>query len=338
LRFGRIRLAEEKVDWKGSFPFLLVHLLPLFAFVTGVTTKAVVLGVSLYFLRMFAITAGYHRYFAHKTYRLGRVPQFLLAFLGETAAQKGVLWWASRHRDHHKYADTARDPHSPQKGFWWAHIGWIMSGRYSHTEYENIQDFAQYKELVWLNEHDWLPPWLLGVFCFVVGGWSGLVVGFFASTVLLWHMTFTVNSVAHVWGSRRYGTADTARNNLAVAVLTMGEGWHNNHHHYPASTRQGFFWWEVDTTYYLLRLGKAVGLVRDMKEPPVSAKAARRVRSGHFDIGRFKLHLRRAGATVPEGNPAVEELLDLLADTERRAATVVMESRVKASAGATSAD
>ena len=329
MRFGRIRSPEERIDWKGSAPFIAVHFTPLLVLFTGVTAKALVIGAVTYLVRMFAITAGYHRYFAHKTYRLGRVPQFILAFVGETAAQKGVLWWASRHRDHHKYADTARDPHSPQKGFWWAHVGWIMSGRYSHTEYDNIQDFAKHKELVWLNEHDWLPPWILGVGCFLVGGWSGLVVGFFASTVLLWHMTFSVNSVAHVWGARRYGTGDTARNNPAVAVLTLGEGWHNNHHHYPASARQGFYWWEVDVSYYALRVGKLLGIVKDLREPPPAVKTARRIRSGHFDLGRFKLHLRRAGMTVPEGNPAVEELLEALAAMESRASAVVAEARVK---------
>jgi stearoyl-CoA desaturase (delta-9 desaturase) len=334
MRFGRLRAANERVDWKGAAPFIAVQFIPLLAFVTGVSRKAVILGVVLYLVRMLAITGGYHRYFAHKTYRLARAPQFVLAFIGETAAQKGVLWWASQHRNHHKYADTERDPHSPQKGFWWAHIGWILSGQYSKTDYDNIQDFAKYPELVWLNEHDWVPPWILGFTCWLIAGWSGLVIGFFASTLLLWHMTFTVNSVAHVWGSRRYGTGDTARNNPLVAVMTMGEGWHNNHHHYPAAARQGFFWWELDVTYYLVRLGWMVGLVKDVKEPPKAAKSARRIRSGHFDLGRFKLHLRRAGATVPEGNPAVEELLAMLENTESRASAVVRESRVKVSSSA----
>jgi stearoyl-CoA desaturase (delta-9 desaturase) len=334
MRLPQFRTPDERINWKGAAPFLLIQFTPLLAFFTGLPRKAVILGVVLYFLRMFAITGGYHRYFAHRTYRLGRVPQFLLAFLGTTAAQKGVLWWASNHRDHHKYADTPRDPHSPQKGFWWAHIGWIMSGKYNKTDYDNIADFAKYPELVWLNEHDWVPPWLLGVFCFLVAGWAGLVVGFFTSTVLLWHITFSVNSVAHVWGKRRYGTGDTSRNSATVAILTMGEGWHNNHHHYPASTRQGFYWWEIDMTYQVLRVLRLVGIVREMREPPATAKAARRIRMGHLDLGRFKFHLRRAGAAVPDGNPAVEELLALLAQTESRAQAAALESRVKVGATA----
>ena len=333
MRVPHFRMADERVDWKGSAPFIAVQFIPLLAVFTGVTTKAVVFGVVAYVVRMLAITAGYHRYFAHRSYRLPRAPQAVLAFIGTTAAQKGPLWWASNHRDHHKYADTPRDPHSPQKGFWWAHIGWILSGKYGKTNYDDIADFAKYPELRWLDRHDWVGPWALGVLAFLVGGWSGLVVGFFGSTLLLWHMTFMVNSVAHVWGKRRYGTGDTSRNSVTVALLTMGEGWHNNHHHYPACVRQGFFWWELDITYLVLRAGRTVGLVKDMREPPASAKTARRIRFGHIDLGRFKLHLRRAQATVPESNPAVDELLAMLAAMEDRAAAVSREvsreSRVK---------
>jgi stearoyl-CoA desaturase (delta-9 desaturase) len=329
MKLPQFRAAEERIHWKGSIPFIAVQFLPLLAFFTGVTAKAVILGIVLYVVRMFAITAGYHRYFAHRTYRLARVPQFVLAFIGTTAAQKGVLWWASNHRNHHKYADTPRDPHSPQKGFWWAHIGWIMSGQYGETDYDNIQDFAKYPELVWLNKHDWVPPWMLGTACFLFAGPSGLVVGFFASTVLLWHMTFSVNSVAHVWGKRRYGTGDTSRNSATVALVTMGEGWHNNHHHYPASARQGFYWWEFDATYQVLRVLRLLRVVKDMREPPATAKAARRIRMGHLDIGRFKFHLRRAGATVPASDEAMAELLEMLAQAESRASAAVREGRVK---------
>jgi stearoyl-CoA desaturase (delta-9 desaturase) len=303
---------RPKLPRAGAAPFLIVHALPLLAFVTGVTVKAVVLGVVLYVVRMFCITAGYHRYFAHRAYRLGRFPQFLLALGGASAAQKGPLWWAANHRDHHRYADTDRDPHSPQKGFWWAHVGWVLSGDYGTTDVDRIEDFARFPELRWLNDHDWVAPWALGVASFLIAGWSGLVVGFFASTVVLWHVTFSVNSVTHVFGWRRYGTTDSSRNNPLVAVLTMGEGWHNNHHHYPLSARQGFRWWELDLTYLLLRAGAAVGIVRDMKRPPREARDARRIKTGHFDVGRFRQHLSRAAAVLPADDSAAE-LRDLLA-------------------------
>ena len=266
------RSADERVNVGSSVPFFLLHLLPLLAFVTGVTTTAVVLLLATFFGRLFFITAGYHRYFAHRSYKLRRSAQFVMAFGGGTACQKGVLWWAGYHRRHHRFSDTARDIHSPRKGFWWSHVGWILCDKYSSTDVESIRDFARYPELRFLDRHDWIPPWALGVVCFVVGGWSGLVVGFFLSTVLLWHATFTVNSLAHVFGRRRYDTPDTSRNSLLVALLTGGEGWHNNHHHYPSAARQGFFWWEIDVTYYALKLLRLVGVARDLREPPPRAR------------------------------------------------------------------
>jgi stearoyl-CoA desaturase (delta-9 desaturase) len=269
------RSADERVNVRSSVPFFLLHVLPLLAFVTGVTMTAAVLLVVTFVGRMFLITAGYHRYFSHRSYKLRRSAQFVMAFGGGTACQKGVLWWAGYHRRHHRFSDTARDIHSPRKGFWWSHVGWILCDKYSRTDVESIKDFARYPELRFLDRHDWIPPWVLGVACYVVGGWSGLVVGFLLSTVLLWHATFTVNSLAHVFGRRRYDTPDTSRNSLLVALLTGGEGWHNNHHHYQSAARQGFFWWEIDVTYYALRLLRLIGVVHDLREPPSRVRVPR---------------------------------------------------------------
>jgi stearoyl-CoA desaturase (Delta-9 desaturase) len=273
---------NEHINRRSSIPFILLHFLPLLAFVTGVTWRAVWLAVVLYFVRMVAITAGYHRYFSHRSYRLGRVPQFVLAFVGATAAQKGPLWWAAHHRAHHKYSDTERDIHSPIRGFWWSHVGWILCDKYKATDSDAIKDFTKYPELVWLDEHDWIAPWSLGIACYLVAGWSGLVIGFFASTIVLWHATFCVNSLAHVLGRRVYETSDTSRNSTIVALITGGEGWHNNHHRYPWAARQGFRWWQVDVTYYLLRLFGFVGIVRDIRPVPRAvrdeARALDRVR------------------------------------------------------------
>src|SRR4051794_16846037 len=199
---------------------LLIHLVPLAAFFTGVTTRAVVLCLALYAIRMFPIPAGYPRYFAHRSYRLARFPQFVLAFLGVTAVQKGPLWWAANHRVHHRYTDTPRDPHTPQRGFWWAHWGWILSGSSTATDMDDIEDFARFPELRFLNKYDLIGPWFAGVLCWLIAGWSGVVIGFFLSTVLLWHATFCVNSLAHVFGRRRYGTTDTSRNSVVVTLMT----------------------------------------------------------------------------------------------------------------------
>jgi stearoyl-CoA desaturase (delta-9 desaturase) len=262
------RASDERVNWAHSIPFFLVHVLCFAVVLTGITWTALGLFVALFFGRAFFVTAGYHRYFSHKTYKLNRFWQFVFAFMAESTAQKGVLWWAGNHRHHHRYSDTEQDLHSPLKGFWWSHVGWILADKYKPTPTDAIKDFAKYPELRFINKHDWIAPWAFGVLAFAIGGWSGLVVGFFWSTVLLWHSTFLVNSAAHVFGRRRYETSDTSRNSLIIALLTGGEGWHNNHHHYQGSCRQGFFWYEIDPTWYVLKAMSWVGIVKDMKSPP----------------------------------------------------------------------
>ena len=260
---------SDDIAYPSSTAFLLLHLACFAAFWTGVTPRAVVLGVVLYLVRIFAIGAGYHRYFSHRAFRTGRVFQFVLAFLAQTSAQRGILWWASKHRRHHKYSDTELDVHSPvQRGFLYAHVGWIFVPRNNDTDYAMVRDLTRYKELVWLDRQPYLPAILLGVAAWLIAGWPGLVVGFCWSTVVLWHATFTINSLAHVVGRRRYVTGDESRNNWLLALLTMGEGWHNNHHAYQVSVRQGFRWWEFDPTYYALRALSWVGIVWDLHVPP----------------------------------------------------------------------
>jgi stearoyl-CoA desaturase (delta-9 desaturase) len=272
----RLRAPDERLNWRTSIAFFAAHLLPFLAIFTGITLKAVLLGVVLFYGRMFAITAGYHRYFSHRSYRLARFPQFVLAFLGTTAAQKGPLWWAGHHRSHHRFTDADGDPHSPRDGRFWSHVGWILCDKYNKTDRDAIKDFARYPELVWLDKHDWIGPWALAIASYLIAGWSGLLIGFFGSTVLLWHTTFSVNSWTHLVGRRRYATTDTSRNSWFVALLTCGEGWHNNHHHYAASARQGFFWWELDATYYALKVLSAVGIVKGLRTPPARARDAGR--------------------------------------------------------------
>ena len=292
------RTADEKINWVTSIPFLLFHAVPFLAFFTGVSRRAVVLAVVLYFVRMFAITAGYHRYFAHRSYRTNRAMQFLLAFVGTTAVQQGPLWWASHHRSHHRYSDIEGDIHSPQKGFWWSHVGWILSDKYNETDLDAVKDLAAYPELRFLDRFDLVGPWTLGAFCLLIGGWSGLLIGFFASTIVLWHATFTINSLSHTFGTRRYATSDTSRNNPLLALLTLGEGWHNNHHHFQASARQGFFWWELDISWCVLRVLGLFRLVRELRQPSAAVLARDRIKNGAFDLGMFRAAWRRAGAAV----------------------------------------
>lgn len=262
------RAPDERVNWLSSIPFLVAHAVPLLGLLTGVTWRAVILCGVLYWTRVFFITGAYHRYFAHRTYKLNRAWQLVFAFGGTTCLQKGPLWWAAHHRVHHQHADTDLDPHSPMKGFWWSHVGWILCDKHNDTRVERIRDFAAYPELRFLDRHDWIGPWSLGIASYLIAGWSGVFIGFFLSTILLWHATFTVNSLAHVFGWRRYETSDTSRNNPLIAFITLGEGWHNNHHAYAPSARNGFFWWEYDITYYVLRAMSWVGIVRDLRLPP----------------------------------------------------------------------
>jgi stearoyl-CoA desaturase (delta-9 desaturase) len=315
---------RDRVIRRATIPFFLVHLVPLFALLTGVSTRAVVLFVVLYVVRAFFITAGYHRYFAHRAFRMGRVAQAIFAFGGGTAAQKGALWWASTHRTHHRYTDTDRDPHSPQRGFWWSHVGWILSDRFATTDYDAIDDFAKYPELRWLNEHDWVAPWTLGVASFLIGGWSGLVVGFFCSTIALWHATFAINSLAHLRGSRRYATNDSSRNNVVLAFATLGEGWHNNHHHDPLSARQGFRWWELDITYMVLRVLRRLHVVRDLRQPRAATLRARRIRLGNYDVGLMRYHLSRA-AKVAGRAANHEHIVQILESAAQQLATVARQ-------------
>jgi stearoyl-CoA desaturase (Delta-9 desaturase) len=261
--------VHDDIIYPSTIPFILIHLGCFAAIWTGVTWQALALCVTLYWLRIFAIGAGYHRYFSHRSYSTSRAFQFVLAFMSQTTTQKSVIWWASKHRHHHLYSDTGHDVHSPRHhGFIYSHLGWIFSRKHDEPDFAKVSDLTRYPELMWLHKFEVLPAVLLAGLCFLLAGWSGLVVGFLWSTVLVYHATFCINSLAHVSGRKRYVTGDDSRNNWLLAVFTMGEGWHNNHHAYQSSVRQGFKWWEFDPTYYLLRALSWTGLVWDLKTPP----------------------------------------------------------------------
>jgi stearoyl-CoA desaturase (Delta-9 desaturase) len=259
---------HSDIVYPSAVPFVLVHLACLGAIWSGVTWTAVIMAVALYWGRIFAIGAGYHRYFSHRAYATGRVFQFILAFVCQSTLQKSVLWWAAKHRHHHLHSDTELDVHSPRHtGFLYSHMGWIFARRHDSFDMVKVADLARYPELMWLHRHERVPAYVLAVLCFLIGGWPGLFVGFFCSTVLVFHGTFCINSLAHVSGRKRYVTGDDSRNNWLLAIFTMGEGWHNNHHACQSSVRQGFRWWEYDPTYYGLKALSWTGLVWDLKAP-----------------------------------------------------------------------
>jgi stearoyl-CoA desaturase (delta-9 desaturase) len=296
--------------------------------------EAVVLCVSLYVARMFGVTAGFHRYFSHRSFKTSRVAQFLLAFFAQTSAQRGVLWWAAKHRHHHKHSDTELDVHSPRhRGFFYSHVGWIFTAQHEETDYDAIPDLTKYPELVWLNKHPYFPATLLAIACFLIAGWPGLFVGFFWSTTLLYHGTFFINSLAHVHGNQRYVTGDDSRNNWWLAVITMGEGWHNNHHAYQRSTRQGFRWYEFDPTFYILTMLSWVRVVWDLGEPPADVVRNER-RLGRAVVEKVAHHL---AATFPtdqiaaklreaiDSSPALRDLREKVAAGQVRAEELIAQ-------------
>ena len=339
--------AHDDIVYPSAIPFVLLHLACFAAIWTGVTWQAVAIGVALYWLRMFAIGAGYHRYFSHRSYSTSRVFQFVLAFLAQTTAQKSILWWAAKHRHHHLFSDTEHDVHSPRHtGFLYSHVGWIFAKRHDETNLVKVADFARYPELMFLHRFELLPAVVLAGITFLIGGWSGLVVGFVWSTVAVYHGTFCINSLAHVRGRKRYVTGDDSRNNWLLALFTMGEGWHNTHHAYQSSARQGFRWWEIDATYYILKGLSYLGVVWDLKTPPeavlkneqqlgarvVDRAAAELVATFNVDRIAAALHASPALAAVHESVAAAQhKAADVLASVHLPHVPTREELRAKAS-------
>jgi stearoyl-CoA desaturase (Delta-9 desaturase) len=283
--------VHGKPKLSSEIGFVVVHLLPLAALFTGATLFDWLVCIFLYVFRMFWVTGGYHRYFSHKSYKTSRWFQAVIAFMAQTSAQKGALWWASHHRVHHRHSDQPEDPHSMKLyGFWHSHVGWIVGPDHKETNYKVIADYAKYPELVWLNKRHLVPPFVLALVVMALGGmvngsgigdmfttagFSTLFIGFFLSTILLYHGTFSINSIMHKFGKQRYESGDESKNSLWLALLTLGEGWHNNHHYYEVAARQGFFWWEIDLTYYGLKMLSWMGLIWDLRGVPNHIKHSR---------------------------------------------------------------
>ncbi|MGI9334345.1 MAG: acyl-CoA desaturase [Gammaproteobacteria bacterium] len=279
-----------RLDWLRVAPFVAMHLACVAVVQVRSSVIAVIVALALYVLRMFFVTAFFHRYFAHRAFRTSRSMQFAMAVLACTAGQRGPLWWAGHHREHHIYSDTEGDPHSPaHRGFLFSHALWFLTRESFATPADRVREWLRYPELRWLERMDWIPFVTLAAACWGLGTWlesaapqlatngpQMLVWGFFVSTVALYHATFTINSLAHRFGRRRYPTRDNSRNNVWLALITLGEGWHNNHHRYPAAARQGFVWWEVDLAFQGLRLMAVLGLVRDLRPVPAHVLAGAR--------------------------------------------------------------
>lgn len=311
---------QSKFQWQTQHgtlnltivPFVLLQLSVLLVFTTYFSWTGVAICALSYFVRMFAITGFYHRYFSHRTYRMGRIMQFLAAFLGATATQKGALWWAAHHRVHHKESDTSSDPHNSHKGFLHSHWMWFLYTENDHTDLKSIPDLARFPELRLIDRFWYVPPTLLGVGLFAMGGWHWTVWGYFVSTFLLSNATYTINSLMHYWGKQQYFTGDESRNHWLLALITLGEGWHNNHHRYQASTRNGFFWYEIDITYTILKAMSWIGLVKGLT--PVPKKI--------LEEGQYNRTLRKeAEKKGQQFTPQRVQTNDLLAYQEKTSAS-----------------
>lgn len=281
--------GNNKIDWPRVLPFLAFHAMCLGIVWVGWSPVAVGVAVFFYGLRMFAITGFYHRYFSHRSFKTTRLMQFFFGVLGATSVQRGPLWWAAHHRHHHQHSDEDHDRHSPlQHGFLWSHMGWFLSKGHFSTNRALVKDLAKFPELEFLDRFDIIAPFYMGAFCYYLGmflQWQWpmlgttpmqmLIWGFFVSTTFLFHGTFTINSLAHLFGRKRYVTGDESRNNFWLSLITLGEGWHNNHHYYPHAARQGFYWWEIDVTYYILKMLSWFGLVWDLKDVPRAVRDRR---------------------------------------------------------------
>ncbi len=283
--------GAERVDWMGVAPFFLMHLACLSVFIVGFSGVAMTVALMLYVARMFFITGFYHRYFSHRAFKTSRGFQFIMAAAGCSAVQRGPMWWASHHRSHHAHSDEQEDPHSPHiVGFFMAHSGWFLTRSKFLTLKENVRDWMRYPELRWLDRFDVLVPIIMALSLYALGSllqwaWPGLgtsggqmlVWGFVISTVMVYHATFAINSLSHRYGTQRFNTGDHSKNNLWLAIVTLGEGWHNNHHHYPASARQGFYWWEIDVSWYGLIVLRKLGLIWDLRGVPAKVLLRQRI-------------------------------------------------------------
>jgi stearoyl-CoA desaturase (Delta-9 desaturase) len=312
--------SHPDIIYPATVPFVLLHVSCLTALWTGVTVRALMLFVVLYAVRLFAVTAGYHRYFAHRTYQTSRIGQFLLALIAQSTTQRGVLWWSAIHRHHHLHSDTELDVHSrSQHGFWYSHMGWVFARQNDRPDYSNVHDLQQYPELIWLDRYPYFLPMLVVILpSWLIAGWSGVIVGFCWSTTVLYHVTFAINSMGHAHGTQPYVTGDESRNSFWLALATMGEGWHNNHHAYQSSTRVGFRRGEVDIGYAILKLLSRVGLVWDLREPP-AAVVRNEVAPGRRVIERLARAVADllAGGTPMAGAPVMSAKATVAGDAAR---------------------
>ncbi len=275
---------DESINWVTATFMILFHvgaIAALFFF----TWKAFAVSVLLWWVATsLGIGMCYHRLLTHRGYKTSKWLEYSLTVCATLALEGGPIFWVATHRIHHQFSDREGDPHSPIDGKWWAHMGWILTGRSMHhdttTLSRYVPDLAKDKFHVWITKYHYVPMIVLGVILLAIGGLPFLLWGIFFRTVAGLHATWLVNSATHSWGSRRFKTRDLSTNSWWVALMTWGEGWHNNHHAHPTSARHGLAWYEVDLNWYAIWTLKKLGLARqvysvDLAEQPRQANEVR---------------------------------------------------------------
>lgn len=265
------RTFREPISWLTTFFMVAFHIGAIAALFMFNWKAVLVAFVLMYVAGSFGIGMAYHRLLTHRGFKTYKWLEYLLTTCATLALEGGPFFWVATHRVHHQNTDVEGDPHSPRDGGFWAHMGWILTGRVMHNHADAllpyIPDLRKDKFHTWISRYHWLPITISGVLLLVFGGWPFLFWGVFFRTVVGLHATWLVNSATHMWGKQRFLTDDDSKNSFWVALLTYGEGWHNNHHAHPQSARHGLTWYEIDLNWYAISILRFFGLVWDVKAP-----------------------------------------------------------------------
>lgn len=257
---------SDKIQWVTSIAVTIFHVMAIWALFTFSWSNLIAAVITWWVAGSWGIGIGYHRLLTHGGFKAPKWLEYFFTICGTLGLQSGPITWVSTHRIHHAFTEQEGDPHSPRKGTYWAHIGWILRGTAQNQTPETMRKYApdlmKDKFHVFVNNYYYVTPIIAGVILFAVGGWSMVLWGIFLRQVIGWHSTWLVNSATHLWGSRRFETHDDSRNNGLVAALTFGEGWHNNHHAHPRSAKHGLAWYEFDPNWSQINALEKVGLIK----------------------------------------------------------------------------
>ncbi|MBX7174052.1 MAG: fatty acid desaturase [Pyrinomonadaceae bacterium] len=283
------KVKENQTNWQNLLIFITIHALALTAIFSFTWTNFIVAFILLWFSVGWGIGIGYHRLLTHRSFESPKWFEYLLAILGSLTLQKGAISWVTTHRIHHAFTEKEEDPHSPDKGFFWSHTGWMLFGISQNYSIEVCQkysrDLLQDKFYFHFERINLVPAIIVAILLYCLGGWGMLAWGVGVRTVISWHITWGINSFAHKFGSQRFKTGENSRNNAVLGILAFGEGWHNNHHAFPTSARHGLVWYELDLSYLQIKLFEKLGIVKNVKVPTQKSIEKRQLEFQNIERG-----------------------------------------------------